>query len=107
MKTIKYLECLYNTLRSAKKGKYDYRDYKWVLGYEIFEEIYKTIYIQNTVSSYNEPTCLFGIELEIDKINPYTLKLYENITNKISISSAEISSDEYADKPTLMSQHRK
>lgn len=103
MKTIEYLKCLYNTLISAKKEKYDYRDYKWVLGYEIFQEIYKNIYIQNTVSSYNESTYLFGIELEIDKINPYTLKLYENITNKISITSAEISSGEYADKPTLMS----
>lgn len=93
MKTIEYLECLYNTLRGAKKEKYDYRDYKWVLGHEIFQEIfqeiYKTIYIQNTVSRYNEPTFLFGIEVEIDKINPYTLKLYEDITNKISIPYAE------------------
>ena len=79
MKTIEFLECLYNTLRDAKKEKYDYRDYKWVLGNEIFQEIYKYIYTQN----YNEPTFLFGIEVEIDKINPYTLKLYEDITNKI------------------------
>lgn len=89
MKTIEYLECLYNTLRDAKKEKYDYRDYKWVLGHEIFQEIYKCIYTQNRVSRYNEPTFLFGIEVEIDKINPYTLKLYEDITNKISIPYTE------------------
>lgn len=103
MKTIEYLECLYNTLRTAKGGKYDYRDYKWVLGNEIFQEIYKTICIQNTVSMYDEPTFLFGIEVEIDRINPYTLKLYEDITNKISIPYAEISGGEYTDQPTLKS----
>lgn len=103
MKSIDYLNCLYNTLRDARRGKYDYRDYKWVIGYEILQEIYKPIYIQNTVSSYNEPTFLFGIEVEIDRINPYTIKLYEDITNKISITSAEISSGEYADKPTIKS----
>lgn len=88
-KMIEYITLLYNTLRDAKKEKYDYRDYKWVLGNEIFQEIYKTIYIQNTVSMYDEPTFLFGIEVEIDRINPYTLKLYEDITNKISIPYTE------------------
>ena len=58
MKTIKYLECLYNTLRSAKREKYDYRDYKFILGYEIFQEIYINTYTQNRVSRYNEPTYL-------------------------------------------------
>ena len=90
MKTIEYLECLYNTLRNCKKEKYDYRDYKFILGYEIFQEIYNCIYTQNRVSRYNEPTFLFGIEVEIDRINPYTLKLYEDITNKISIPYEEV-----------------
>lgn len=89
MKTIEYLKCLYSTLRDVKKEKYDYRDYKWVIGYEILQEIYKPIYIQNRVSSYNEPTYLFGIEVEIDRINPYTIKLYEDTTNKISIPYVE------------------
>ena len=88
MKTIDYLECLYNTLRDAKKGKYDYRDYKWVLGYEVFEEIHKHIYPQY-ISINSKPMFLFNIEIEIDRINPYTLKLYEDITNKISIPYVE------------------
>ena len=35
--------------------------------------------------------CIFNEEncFEIDKINPYTLKLYEDITNKISIPYTE------------------
>lgn len=85
MKLIEYVTLLYNTLIDTRKEKYDYKDYKWVIGYEIFEEIYKTIYIQNTVSSYNKPTYLFGIEVEIDRINPYTIQLYVDITDKISI----------------------
>lgn len=44
--------------------------------------LYRTL--EKTKFAVNEKPFLFGIEIEIDKVNPFTVELYEKITNKIN-----------------------
>lgn len=83
IKTIDYLHGLYRTLEKTKKEKYNPEDYKWVIGYKIFHasKIREYVHPQFAV---NEKQFLFGIEIEIDEVNPFTVELYEKITNKIN-----------------------
>ena len=83
-----YLKTLYFTLRDFKKESYKSGDYKLLLGYEIVQELYKDIDFYK-IESYKEPLMLFGLQIEIDRLNPYIIKLYEDITDKIQITSME------------------
>ena len=86
---------LYNTLRLVKDRDFKEEDYKWVLGYRVL----------NNVKPYNsrhlcypiEPQTLFGIAVEKDIHNPFTFRLYEDITNKIAISYEEFKKMEEQD----------
>lgn len=78
-----YLQALYNTLREMKGVSYNYKDYKWLLGAAIIDELKLSNF--HTVIETVEPIFLFGIEIEIDIKNPYNIQLFEDITNKIRI----------------------
>jgi len=81
-----YLQALYNTLREMKGDRYNYKDYKWKLGVSIIDELKISNF--HTVIETVEQTFLFGIEVEMDIVNPYNVQLFEDITNKICIEAA-------------------
>ena len=86
-----FLQVLYCTLRQMKGCHFHSNDYKWRLGTEVINELkLGTIY---SIKSLNEPRYLYGIEIEIDYKNPRTVRLFEDITNKIYISSDKIESE--------------
>lgn len=83
---LNFIIALYDTLRTERP---DYRreNYKWKIGLYVLNDIL-SIYGQGL--NFNDlnrdkPKTLFGIEVEVDTINPYNLQLYEDITNKIGI----------------------
>lgn len=82
---VEYLEKLYFTLRDMKAQKREYfshNEYKWVLGVNI---VRKLVLRDRLIISEKEPIYLFGIVVEIDYFNSWSVHLYEDITNKIYI----------------------
>ena len=73
-------EKMYLKLYHIKCGFVYKENYNWVLGYEIMHELETVgkIKIKKTVASK-----LFGIEIEIDHLNPRTIKLVEDITSSV------------------------
>ena len=74
-----FLQIIYNTLRACRPN-YNANDYKWRLGVKVIGEFYN-LFVINT----NEKRTLYGIDVEIDYLNPYNLQLFEDITNKIAV----------------------
>lgn len=83
-KTLKRLEALYYTLRQMKGQNYRSEDYNWRLGTKVISELKLSNYLINT-STIGEPMFLFGLNVEVDYINPYNVQLFEDITNKIAL----------------------
>lgn len=85
MTTIEHANALYHTLRQLKGRDFDENDYMWKIGAgNIFECVNYTNWERE-----NEALTLFGIGCEIDYNNPHEIKLFEDITNKVSIPYAE------------------
>lgn len=82
MNSIEYINALYDTLRTLKGREYKAEDYKWKLGAKVIYDIQPHEFTHKTA---NEKMTMFGIEVEIDYINPNKLQLFEDITNKVSI----------------------
>ena len=83
MTDIERANALYHTLRTLKDRNFDENKYKWVLGYEVFRD-FKPFFMHQ-LAYPNEPILLFGIVVETDMHNPFTFKLYEDITDQIAI----------------------
>lgn len=83
MKYFEYIQITYHTLINTKGVEYNANNYKWLLGACVVDGlIADTKYLTNNPTTYNT---LFGIKVDIDYANPYEIKLYEDITNKIGI----------------------
>lgn len=94
MTDIERVNALYHTLRTLKSRDFDENRYKWVLGYEVFRD-FRPFCIYQQYS--NEPTLLYGIVVEMDMHNPFTFKLYEDITDQIAIPYEEFQDMEEQD----------
>lgn len=79
MISIKRAYVLYRTLRILKGRNFNENKYKWVLGYEVFRD-FKPFFIHE-IAYPIDPTLLYGIVVERDMHNPFTFKLYEDITD--------------------------
>ena len=66
-----------------------------VLGYEVFRD-FKPFFIHE-IAYPIDPTLLFGIVVEKDMQNPFTFKLYEDITDQIAIPYEEFQDMEEQD----------
>lgn len=92
MTNIERAEALYHTLRTLKDRDFDENKYKWLLGYEVFRD-FRPFFIYR-----HDPILLFGIVIEIDMHNPFTFKLYEDITDQIAIPYEEFKNMEEQDE---------
>lgn len=81
---LKRLKILYYTLREMRGRSYNSREYKWLLGTKVIQEL-KLRNRFTIVSEIEEPIYLFDIVVEIDYRNPNNVQLFEDITNKIYI----------------------
>lgn len=81
---LKRLKILYYTLREMRGLSYNSREYKWLLGTKVIQEL-KLRNRFTIVSEIEEPIYLFDIVVEIDYRNPNNVQLFEDITNKIYI----------------------
>lgn len=73
---------IYNVLRSTTL-EFFCEDYRWELGIAIVNELlYNTGKEFDVVTDDDMPT-LFGIPVKVNYNDPYKLKIYEDITNKI------------------------
>lgn len=82
---ISYLESLYHTLREIKHQNlesFNSNKYKWKLGAEIVNELKM---LDEEVVSQEKTLYLFGIEVEIDYKNLRNIRIYEDITQDITI----------------------
>ena len=80
-----FIRGLYNGLRICRPN-YNASDYKWLIGKAVmneFEEQQNNKYRLLPIFEYT--ATLYGIKVEVDNINRYDIKLYENITNKIDV----------------------
>lgn len=96
MTNIERADALYHTLRTLKDRDFDENKYKWVLGYEVFRD-FRPFFIHQLAYPI-EPTWLFGIVVERDMQNPFTFKLYEDITDQIAIPYEEFKEMEEQDE---------
>lgn len=78
----RFINALYNTLR-IERPYYKAENYKWKIGVYVFHDIL-SIYGRQGFN-FNETQTLFGINVEVDRKNPYNLQLFEDITNKLGI----------------------
>lgn len=79
------VKMIYWNLRKMKEQNQQIfceNEYKWVIGYQNAEElsITKNMFTAKRIA---EEIFLFGIEVEIDHLNPDNIRIYEDITNKI------------------------
>lgn len=88
MTNIERANALYHTLRVMKGRDFKEENFKWVLGYEVYRDFRPFFIFQQAYSV--EPTLLYGIMVEVDMHNPFTFKLYEDITDKVAIPASEI-----------------
>lgn len=95
MTDIEKANALYHTLRTLKGRDFDENKYKWVLGFEVFKEF--RLFSIHRVGYPVEPKLLFGIVVEEDMYNPFTFKLYEDITDQIAIPYEEFKDMEEQD----------
>ena len=95
MTDIERANALYHTLRTLKDRNFDENKYKWVLGYKVFRNFRP--FFMHQLAYPIEPTLLFGIVVERDMDNPFTFKLYEDITDSIAIPYEEIKDMEEQD----------
>ncbi len=95
MTDIEKANAIYHTLRTLKDRDFDENKYKWVLGFEVFKE-FRPFFIHQ-LAYPNDPTLLFGIVVETDMHNPFTFKLYEDITDSIAIPYEEFKDMEEQD----------
>lgn len=80
---MQFISGLYNGLRMCRPD-YNASDYKWIIGKAVMNEIEdKTKYRLPPI--LEDTATLYGIKVEVDNINRYDIKLYENITNKIDV----------------------
>jgi hypothetical protein len=78
--TLEHLSLLH-CLAQQKDIHYRADDYKWKIGVKILSEISsKDIWFR--VSSDTKPQ-LFGIDVEIDYVNPENVQLWKNVTNDL------------------------
>lgn len=86
-----FTEILYFTLRKARKD-FNPNDFKWELGAAVIYDLdvdYGHSIAEDLIFRPVEKPTLFGIPVEMNKENPYQLKLYEDITNKISVPAED------------------
>lgn len=95
MTDIEKAHALYDTLRTLKGRNFDENKYKWVLGFEVFKK-FRPFFIHELAYPV-EPIYLFGVVVERDMQNPYTFKLYEDITDRIAIPYEEFKDMEEQD----------
>lgn len=83
---IPFVRVLYNTLRACRPN-YNANDYKWILGVAVLRELERQydLYVINTSDKRTLKRTLYGIDVDIDHLNPYNLQLFEDITNKIAV----------------------
>lgn len=86
---------LYHTLRTLKGRDFDENKYKWVLGYEVFRDF--RLFFTHQLANLNDPILLYGIVVGVDMHNPFTFKIYEDITDQIAIPYAEFKDMEEQD----------
>lgn len=85
IKSISFTQILYTALR-ANRPNYNANNYKWRIGAAVIGELerqYNNFYCFSI--NTNEKKTLYGIDVEIDYLNPYNIQLFEDITNKIAV----------------------
>ena len=86
-----FTEILYFTLRKVRKD-FNPKDYKWELGAAVIYDLdvnYGHSIAEYLIAVPAEKPTLFGIPVELNIENPHQLKLYEDITNKISVPAED------------------
>lgn len=85
-----FVRVLYNTLRECKPN-FRPEEYKWRLGGFVICELDSTYNMgitEHMLFHKDEKATLYGIEIEIDRENPYNVQLFEDITNKIAVKKS-------------------
>lgn len=75
---------LYNTLRECRPN-FNASEYKWKLGAAVIVGITRQFDRNLFLINETEKRTLYGIDVEIDYLNPYNIQLFEDITNKIAV----------------------
>ena len=81
---IPFTQVLYNTLRECRPN-FDASEYKWRLGAAVIGEFKRQFDSNLFIINETEKRTLYGIDVEIDYLNPYNIQLFEDITNKIAV----------------------
>lgn len=81
---IPFTQVLYNTLRACRPY-YNANDYKWKIGAVVIDELERQYNNNLFAINIDEKKTLYGIDVEIDYLNPYNIQLFEDITNKIAV----------------------
>lgn len=81
---ISFTQILYNTLRACRPN-YNANDYKWKIGALVIGKLERRYNNDFFIINTDEKTTLYGIDVEIDYLNPYNIQLFEDITNKIAV----------------------
>jgi hypothetical protein len=82
-----FVQVLYSTLRECKPN-FRPEEYKWRLGGFVLDSLYNMGIASQMLFHKDEKPTLYGIEIEIDRENPYNLQLFEDITNKIAVKKS-------------------
>lgn len=79
-----FIRGLYNGLRMFRPD-YNADDYKWIIGKAVWNEFEEQNKKYRLLPMLEDTATLYGIKVEVENINIYCIKLYENITNKVDI----------------------
>lgn len=84
----KEVEKIYKDLR-ASRPDYNKDEYKWRLGVAFINKIEHEFDLFRYVDCTGVKHTLFGIEVEIDYLNPWIVQIFEDITDKIAVCKKE------------------
>ncbi len=81
---VDYIDTLYKNLRKRLRNGYNEKNFYWILGSEVVNKLFAYFgrSLESPLSSHpheNDFT-LYGIRVEENRVNPNTIRIYEDIT---------------------------
>lgn len=80
----KEIEKVYKNLRE-RRPDYNKGEYKWKLGVGLIQKIEHEFAFFRYVDCTGVKNTLFGMEIEIDYLDPFNIQIFEDITDKIAV----------------------
>lgn len=81
---VDYIEALYKNLRKRLRDGYNEKNFYWILGSEVINELsaYYGKSLGSPLTSYpfENKFTLYGIRVEEDRLNTQAIRIYEDIT---------------------------